>query len=72
MGREIPKSSVLGIIPQHIDVFIGLSQTITDRFQEYISTLLKILQKEGISVKPKETQIKLEEIIEEFKNPNSY
>ncbi len=29
MGKEIPKSSVLGVVPKDIEIFIGLSEVIT-------------------------------------------
>jgi hydrogenase maturation protease len=69
MDRDIPKSSVLGIIPEIIDVEIGLSDLMIDKFDIYIKTLLEILEKEGISVKRNSSIITLLNIIEEFKNP---
>ena len=39
MGKEIPKSSVLGIIPDEIDVHIGLSQTLEINFSSHIEIL---------------------------------
>ncbi len=69
MGKEIPKSSVLGIVPDIIDVKIGLSDAMSKKFNTYISTLLKILQKEKIEIKKNPSIITLAQIIEEFKNP---
>jgi hydrogenase maturation protease len=69
MDRDIPKSSVLGIIPEIIDVEIGLSDLMIDKFDIYIKTLLEILEKEGISVKRNSSIITLLNIIEEFRNP---
>jgi hydrogenase maturation protease len=68
MGKEIPKSSVVGIIPQIIDVEIGLSTLIYEKFDIYIKTILNILEKEGIRAK-KCSSTSLSSIIEEFKNP---
>ena len=71
MGKEIPKSSVLGIIPQQIDVQIGLSERLHVKFETYIQTLLKILKDFEIEAIENEEKISLEEIIEGFKNPQS-
>ncbi len=69
MGKETPKSSVLGIVPKIIDVEIGLSNLIVKKFDIYIKTLLAILEKEGISIQQNSSTISLSHIIEEFKNP---
>jgi len=69
MDRDIPKSSVLGIIPEVIDVEIGLSDLMVNRFDVYIKTLLGILDKENIDVKRNSSTITLSNIIEEFRNP---
>jgi len=71
MGKELPESSVLGIIPQQIDVQIGLSERLHVKFETYIQTLLKILKDFEIEVIENEEKISLEEIIEGFKNPQS-
>ena len=65
MEKPTPKSSVLGIIPEVIDVEIGLSDLMSEKFDIYIETLLSILKKEGISVY-KHSSIGLSKIIEEF------
>ncbi|QOP43366.1 hydrogenase maturation protease [Sulfurimonas sediminis] len=69
MGKEIPKSSIIGIVPQKIDVCIGLSMTMQKTFATYIDTVITILQKEGIQVSKHEQVVSLEAIIENFKNP---
>ncbi|UCN01292.1 HyaD/HybD family hydrogenase maturation endopeptidase [Sulfurimonas sp. SWIR-19] len=69
MGKEIPKSSIIGIVPQKIDVCIGLSMTMQKTFCTYIDTVITILQKEGIQVSKNEYPVSLEAIIENFKNP---
>ena len=69
MDRDIPKSSVLGIIPEIIDVEIGLSDLMIEKFDIYIKTLLEVLEKEGIAVKRNSSIITLSNIIEEFRNP---
>ena len=69
MDREIPKSSVLGIIPEIIDVEIGLSNLIASKFDVYIQTLLEILVNEGITIERNPSITTLSKIIEEFRNP---
>ena len=67
MGKELPKSSVIGIVPKTIDVKIGLSDIMREKFQAYIDVVLKVLEKEGISHK-KINDIKLSTIINDFKS----
>ena len=69
MGKELPESSVLGIVPAKIDVKIGVTETIYEKFSAYIETLLKIIEKKSIKIKKKSSICTLDEIIEEFKNP---
>jgi len=69
MGKDIPKSSVLGIIPKEIDVYIGLSNVIEEKFLIYVDTLLKILKDLDIKINKNKKLISLENIIENFKNP---
>jgi hydrogenase maturation protease len=70
MGKELPQSSVFGIVPKKIDVSIGLSDTLEKKFDTYIEKLLEILATDlhlNITKKSKETT--LNDIIEVFKNP---
>ena len=69
MGKELPKSSVIGIIPSHIDVHIGLSKELTEKFDTFIETIIKILKENNIEVKKSTKNTSLDEIIENFKNP---
>ncbi len=69
MDKDIPKSSILGIIPETIDIEIGLSDLMINKFDSYIKALLDILEKEGIRVKKNSSITTLSAIIEEFKNP---
>jgi hydrogenase maturation protease len=66
MGKELPKSSVLGIVPEIIDVKIALSDTLSKKFPLYIDTLIDILKKEGINVEKKENISSLDEIIMQY------
>ena len=70
MEKELPKSSVLGIVPKKIDVAIGLSPAMQAKFESYINQLIKILENEhNIKVSKREDKISLEAIIAEFKDP---
>jgi hydrogenase maturation protease len=63
MGKELPKSSVIGIVPKTIDVKIGLSDIMREKFQTYIDVVLKVLEKEKISHK-KVDNVTLDKIID--------
>jgi hydrogenase maturation protease len=67
MGKELPESFVLGIIPSDVHVEIGLSEVLSARFEEYITALLKILQNEGVVWSKKESPTSLAELIFEFR-----
>lgn len=71
MAKEIPKSSVLGIIPKTIDVAIELSEELTKKFDSYIETLVKILEKEGVIVSKNSSLVSLDEIMQVFRNPSN-
>ena len=66
MGKELPKSSVVGIVPKTIDVTIGLSDTMQKHFEHYINTIINILEKEHITC-TKTKEIALSEIINRYK-----
>jgi len=66
MGKELPKSSVIGIIPKTIDVEIGLSSLMQEKFLTYIKVIIKVLEENGFTCKQVD-EISLETIIEEFK-----
>lgn len=66
MGKELPYSSVLGIVPKEVSVKIGLSDTLQAKFDDFIRTLLEILKREGVDFKQKEQITALEKIIENF------
>ncbi|WP_345993212.1 HyaD/HybD family hydrogenase maturation endopeptidase [Sulfurimonas sp. HSL-1716] len=69
MGRPLPKSSVLGIVPDTVKVGIGLTPKLRESFLTYIDTIIKILQKENIIVEKHDDAVSLDDIIETFKNP---
>ena len=69
-GKPIPKSTILAIIPKEVTFEISLSDELKKVFNHYIDTALKLLDKEGITYKQKESLVSLEEIIDSFKNPS--
>jgi len=71
MNKDIPESSVVGIVPNLIDVHIGLSQTMHNSFNVYINTILGILNHNNIKYKKNSNIIELENIINMYKNPTS-
>lgn len=70
MGKELPTSSILGIVPHRVEVEIGLTEILEARFETYIETALSILQKNGINATPQTQQNSLKNIIEAFRNPH--
>jgi len=69
MGKDIPQSSIIGIVPEEIEVSIGLSATMHNTFNTYINTVIKILQQLNITYTKSSKLITLDNIIETFKNP---
>jgi hydrogenase maturation protease len=67
MGKPLPRSSVVGIVPREVTVDIGLSETLHTAFAHYIEVIVDLLSEAGIAVREKETVIPLETIIERFK-----
>ncbi|NPA65942.1 MAG: hydrogenase maturation protease [Epsilonproteobacteria bacterium] len=65
MGKELPKSSVIGIVPHTIDVEIGLSTLMQKKFLTYIDVIIKILEENGFTCK-KIHDISLDTIIHTF------
>lgn len=72
MGKEIPRSTLLGIIPQTIEVEIALSDKLYEKFDSFIDSLIDLIKKEGFNVKPNSSSISLPSIIEGFRNPKSF
>jgi hydrogenase maturation protease len=70
MGHALPESNVIGIIPKSITFHMGLSDTLSERFNTYINTVINYLKTVNIRSKKNESQKSLEEIIEEFKYPS--
>ncbi|MHC3993208.1 hydrogenase maturation protease [Thiomicrolovo sp. ZZH C-3] len=66
MGRPQPESSVLGIVPERVEVRIGLSPSLTAAFEGYVGNALKILQNAGIAAHRRDPGSSLAEVIEAF------
>lgn len=69
-GKAVPKTIVIGIVPEVVTFEFSLSQTLTNAFEGYISVILQYLQKHGIEFTKKETMVTLEEIINQAKDPS--
>ena len=66
-GKELPKATILGIVPKHITFEIDLSHTLKEAFDGYIKVALNFLEKEGYRGVVKESKISLEDIILDVK-----
>ena len=69
-GKEIPNTTILGIVPKDITFDINLSKELKDKFNSYIEVALKFLQNYGILATKKEKTISLEDIINKAKDPS--
>lgn len=64
--------SVLGIVPADIQtVAIDLSSIAKERFEEFVQTLIKILQTAGITVIQKDHRLLLDAILESYRDPRT-
>jgi len=66
MGKPLPEASVIGIVPQTIDVRIGLTDPLRAAFENYVNAIVKLLRAARIDVTPVLTPKPLEEIIDTF------
>lgn len=69
MGKPLPESNVLGIIPKSISFHMGLSDELMGQFETYVSAILSYLKSCDVEVTPKERTLTCTEIIELFKYP---
>lgn len=70
--EKIADVNIIGIIPKDIQtVNIGLSQTIKEKFNDFISAALSELDKSGVRYEKKDTFTPLEDIIHSYANPQS-
>lgn len=66
-GKEVPKATVLGIVPLEIRFDIDLTSLLKEAFDGYIQVVLNFLKKEGIDHSQREKIVTLEEIIREVR-----
>ncbi len=66
-GKEQPKATILGIIPQHVTFDMALSSTLEEAFEGYINVALNYLKKEGIEAIQNKKITTLKEILYEVK-----
>lgn len=66
MGKPLPVSSVVGIVPAEVAVDIGLSKALASAFDRYIGVVVALLEKENVAVRKKADAVSLERIIERF------
>jgi len=66
-GKELPKATVLGIVPEHITFDIDLSDGLKEAFDGYIKVVLGFLEKEGISAQLRENCLSLDELIKDVR-----
>jgi hydrogenase maturation protease len=69
-GKPLPKSTIIGIVPQEVTFDISLSQTLKNAFDGYINVTLKYLEKNGITHKKNKSTLTLDEIINLAKDPS--
>jgi hydrogenase maturation protease len=69
MGKPLPYSSVLGIVPASIEVKIGLSEILHQAFDTYIETAVEIVRAGGYMMERRKNGPSLEKIIAAFSMP---
>jgi hypothetical protein len=69
MGKPLPESSVVGIVPERVEVRMGLSETLSRAFERYIAVILDVLRASGIDINPCDAPQPLENVIASFQSP---
>lgn len=67
-GKELPNAAVIGIVPQEIDLQIGLSASLKEHFNDYVKTIISAIIKLDFKVGKRKEQYSLQEIIDRFKD----
>ncbi|MEJ2437525.1 MAG: hypothetical protein P8Y35_05940 [Sulfurovaceae bacterium] len=67
-GKELPNATVIGIIPQEIDLHVGLSTPLKEHFDDYIKTVISAITELDFKIEKREKQYSLQEIIDRFKD----
>lgn len=70
LGKEAPRSNVIGIVPASITFEIGLSETLSERFEPFVGVVLDDLRSRGITPMCSAQIRTLETIIEQAKDPS--
>ncbi len=66
MGKKVARTSVLSIVPHTITLNIALSKNLLESFENYIHTLLKVLQDEDVQIVKKTEKVTIENIVQKF------
>jgi hydrogenase maturation protease len=69
MGKPLPESSVVGIVPERVEVRMGLSKSLVHAFERYIAVILDVLRASGVDIRPCDTPRPLENVIASFQTP---
>lgn len=69
-GYDMPETMLIGIVPEEITFEITLSKTLQKAFDDYISVVLRYLNKQGYKYSPASSKISLREIIDRANRPN--
>ena len=69
-GKRVPKTTILGIIPQEVTFDIELSKTLKDNFQRYIKVALNYITNEGFKYEKRDTYTPLSDIIAIANDPS--
>jgi len=72
MGHALPEASILGIVPERVEVRIGLSQTLASTFERYIDSVVAIVRKAGVTVVQNDTLQPLETVIASFRDAGTH
>ncbi len=67
-GKKLPNATVIGIIPQEVNLTIGLSHPLKEHFDDYIKTIISAIIELEFKVEKREKQYSLQEIIDRFKD----
>lgn len=71
MANHMANTTLISVVPQDIiSVEVGLSEAIKSVWDEYIKTILDVLQKCGIEVAEGKKILSIEEILYTFANPS--
>jgi len=70
--EKMAEVNIIGIVPDDIEsVNVGLTDTLKKQFPHFIKTALDTLEKSGVNFTKNETEISLETIIANYKDPQS-